>query len=322
MPTIKEQSHEQRFIDVVGRMAEQIVVSSEFRRQLDDIIAGSSTSIKINDDSLDGSVKKLRFFSHDFTNQMKDVSRNFQKISQEERDHPTVKHYEEVLHILVVQIEKQQVLYREKMKDGQVRYLASDDILAKIKNGEFVLKGKSGERKIVIAGTVQPEEVAGAKIKEINISAIAPQVFTEAAKVFNEVTSEADAIVKVEEVSKKEEVPEDTSSGTMVIHSRKQTMLEEEEEEDQSPSLLLLEGTPEEAAMSGFTEGQKASSEREREFREEEKKKDIEDKERKAEIEKEEIKRQELRREVIKEDVEHKELAKVEEESQGPAEIT
>lgn len=303
MPTIRAQSPEQRFVDVVGRMAEQIVVSSDFRKQLDEIVAGSSNSIKINDDKLDGSVKKIRFFSQEFAIQMSDVNKNFKEVLLEERSHPSVKHYEEVLRVLVIQIEKQQVVYREKLQTGEVRYFASDDILTKVKNGEFVIRSKSGEKKIAVAGSGSEDP----NVKEINISAIAPDVFTEAAKVFTEVALEANSAVIEEVVVQKEEEP---SSMQLAERPTEQSIVVKEEIEEMSS--LLHENAAEQAAAEGFADGQKAVAEQERAFREEEKKKDLEDKQKKIDIEKEEIKRQELSKEIVKEAVKKEAIKKEE----------
>src|SRR4029079_15128854 len=105
--------------------------------------SGDSSSIKIGD-KMNGAERKLRFFSHEFVAQMQDINQRMQGLSDQER----TEEYGHVLQVLVSQIEKQQVVYREKVHNGDAQYFTSDEILAKVRNGEFVMRTKSGEKMV------------------------------------------------------------------------------------------------------------------------------------------------------------------------------
>ncbi|MBS0656223.1 MAG: hypothetical protein JSR46_10630 [Verrucomicrobia bacterium] len=298
------QNPEQRFLSAVADIGKEIASSQEFRKQLDAIISGESSSINIGNDR-DGTVRKLRFFSHEFVVQMKDINLRMQELPAQERH--TI--YGDAIHVLAIQIEKQQVVYREKIRNGDAQYFASDEILTKVRNGEFTLKGKNGEKKIAIAGTVQADAEAGKAIKEIHIASIAPAVFIEAAKVFNEVATESAEVKEQVEAAKAETAPPPPeASPTESVAVAPKTPKEQKDQEQKD----ALKRAAEEAALKGFMDAQ----EKHAESREAKDKKDREERDRKKRIEEDDIARQELKREIRAEAVVKEEVGKAEERTE------
>lgn len=298
MTAISTQSAEQRFLMTVGEIGKQITSSKDFRKQLDAIVKGDSSSIKISD-MMNGAEKKLRFFSHEFVAQMKDIKKRMQALPETARDEI----YEHVLQVLVSQIEKQHVVYREKVDNSDAQYFTSDEILAKVRNGEFTLRTKSGEKKIAIAGTVAAEGEMGKSIKEINITAIGPEVFAKAAKVLNE-------ILLAVEASREAEAVKEAPAPSVATEAPPPPTPKMQQEAPVSTAVEdSMEYAPEEAAMQGYAAGQETAAEEEREFREAEKRRDIAEKEKKKKLEAEEIAKQELKREAANKDVVKQEVA-------------
>ncbi len=285
---------------------ETILSAQDFHAQVHDILTGKSASLRIQDPSSGSSVKKIRFFSREFGEELqklKDSHENLKKIADTPAaaaSQQLMKECEPLLQLFVTQIAKKNVIYKERVEGGGSHYFASKDILDKIRQGEFSIKNKQ----VAIAGETDAAAVHNGTRKEINIDEIDDAAFAEVAEKAKSFFDSLSEETTAQPSTHKEQTKPNTESTTVISQEapaqpQQASLLKENthlQQETQSPSLSQAPEDVEKKDMAKEIEA-------EREFREHEKEKDMKAKEKAQELE---------AKEILKESVQEVEISKKE----------